>query len=123
LELAALIYASGQYSPEETGCSLKVMGSKGRWKNLPRIDGQWRLPDDLDPKQPLLVGTQRYLTARDGSRLKIPVADTYWEPKEGHAGHVMARLHNLPEQRLPLHPKLKSLLWDGATSLLYDWGH
>lgn len=122
LELAALIYASGQYSPEETGCSLKVIGPKGRWRDLPRNEGTWELPEDRNPQQPLIVGTRRCLARRDDSRVKVPVADTYWEPKEGLSGHLMVRLHNLPEQRLPLHPTLKNLLWDGALSLLYGWG-
>lgn len=118
LEIAARIYFSGQYTPEESGCSLQSMGKSGRWRNLQRTNNVWRLPEESI--HPLVIGTRRTLQRRDGSKLKLPVAETYWESQDARSGHLVVRLHNLPGRRLPLDPGLKSLLWDGALSLMYQ---
>ena len=119
LELASLIYASDQYTPDESGCSLQVMGPKNRWHDLPRSGSQWRLPENLDPNEPFVVGTRNSVPRTDRSKVRLPVAEAYWEANEGGRGHLLVRMHNFPGERLFLRHGLRSLLWDGALRLLF----
>jgi hypothetical protein len=117
LEVAARIYASGQYTPEESGCSLLATGAKGRRKEVPRPNGQWSLPDNLSSSEIVMVGMRGSIPHRDNPKSRMPVAGTYWERE---AEHLSIRLHNLPGKTLPMEASLKALLWDGILGLLFN---
>ncbi len=123
LELAARIYASGQYTAEEMGCSLQVMGSKSKWRTLRLLDGRWNLPEGREngPADPLVIGTRRTIPRLDRSSVRLSLAETYWEPKTEHSGHLLVRLHSVPSKGLlPLDPLLKEVLWDGALHMFFN---
>ncbi|HEX5037558.1 MAG TPA: hypothetical protein VFX30_10405 [bacterium] len=117
LDVAARIYASGQYTPEESGCSLLVTGAKGRRKEIPRPNGKWSLPENMSSEEVVMVGMRGSVPHRDNPKLRMPVAGTYWERE---AEHLSIRLHNLPGKSLPMEPSLRSLLWDGILGLLFN---
>lgn len=122
LELAARIYASGQYAEEDMGGGLQLLGQgEGEWQDLLSFDGRWHLPQGLSVEKvnPFLVGTTGSLPELDEVDQRVALADVFWESVPDW-GHLVVHLNNLPGRGLmPLVPSLRETLWEGALRLLH----
>jgi hypothetical protein len=121
IELAARLYASGQYAEADMCGGLQVMGhGQDKWHDLFSSGRKWNLPGEkeFEKGEAFVVGTRRSLPEPDETGGRIPLADVFWEAV-GNAGHLSVRLNGLPQGGLmPLEASLKKTLWDGALRLL-----
>lgn len=121
LELAARLYASGQYTEGEMGGGFQMLGTESEWYDLLGSDNRWSPPQGMvaEEQNPFLIRTRGSLQETDEMDQPIALADVYWELVPDW-GCLSVRLNGLPGRGLmPLAPSLRESLWDGALRFLH----